>query len=331
MSQNPKPPNVVPMPPSRRVGISGPHLDPIPRILPFGGVSLLAGAAGTGKTALLAGLLRDLKEGHPVFGHQPGKVVEVGIITSDRGWERGAGFWFERAGYGNIPHYSMCDDPTFDPRSLRRKFDRTALLMTFIDKLKLPPQSLVAVDPLGMFLGGNLNDYDSCAVACLEIRGGLRDRGLSLIGNAHSGKMRADKNQRYLRLQDAILGSAALFGFGDTQCYLAAPEEIGKNHYAFLWHPHEAPLEVFELERDETGLFVPYDNTADRSSCTRILALLPENGDSLALVALVERAAAIPLTRKTVQRALAQLIEEGKVVKVRHGVYQRVVEPIPPS
>lgn len=317
-------PKLVPFAPPIPDPARNVEFDPIPRILPYGGVSLLAGAAGTGKTALLARLLRELREGKPVFGHQPGKINQVGIVTADRGWERGAGFWFERAGYYDIPHYSMCDDTSFDPRQLRRKFDRTALLLSFIDKLKLPAQSLVAVDPLGMFLGGNLNDYDSCAIACLEIRTGLRDRGLSLFGNAHSGKMKADKNQRYLRLQDAILGSAALFGFGDTQCYLAAPEEIGKDHYAFLWHPHEAPLEVFELARDESGLFVPYEPGADRGSCTRILDLMPLSGD-LALFALVERAEAIPLTRKTVQRALAQLIEDGKVEKVRKGVYRRTL------
>jgi hypothetical protein len=299
-------------------------LDPLPRIIPFGGVSLLAGAAGTGKTALLASFLRSLRDGKVVFGHQPSTIPAVGVVCSDRGWERGAGFWFDRVGFADIPHYAMVDDPSFDPRSLRRKFDRTARLLDFIDKLKLPRGSVVAVDPIGLFLGGNLNDYDTCAVACLELRAGLRDRGLTLIGTAHSGKMKTDKNARYLRLQDAILGSAALFGFGDTQMYLAAPDELGKPHYAFVLHPHEAAPELFNLERDERGLFVPHTGV-DRGSCTRVLALVPEDGAPVTLGELVERAEAIPLTRKTVQRALAQLIEDGLVRKQRHGIYHRVL------
>lgn len=297
-------------------------LDPLPRIIPYGGVSLLAGAPGTGKTAWLASFLRDLRDGRPIFGHQPNPISSLGIIANDRGWRRGAGFWFERVGFGDIAHYSMVDDPKFDPRVLRRKFDRTKLLLDFVDKLKLTPGGLVAVDPIGLFLGGNLIDYDTCAVACLELRSGMRERGLTILGTAHSGKMRADKNARYLRLQDAILGSTALFGFGDTQMYLAAPEEIQKPYFAFLWHPHEAPPEVFSLERDESGLFLPYTGV-DRGSCTRILHLM-EEGQPIALIALQERAAAIPLTYKTVQRAMVQLLEEGKVVKVRRGVYQRV-------
>jgi len=299
-------------------------LDPIPRIIPFGGVSLIAGAAGTGKTALLATLLRDLHDGRLIFGHQPNPISGLGIIASDRGWSRGAGFWFERVGYGDIARYCMVDDPKFDPRSLRRKFDRTKLLLDFIDKLKLAPGGVVAVDPIGLFLGGQLVDYDTCAVACLELRAGMRDRGLTILGTAHSGKMKTDKNARYLRPQDAILGSAALFGFGDTQMYLAAPEEINKPYFAFLWHPHEAPPELFPLERDEHGLFLPYTG-ADRGSCTRVLHLMPENGEPMTLQSIVELAEAIPLTRKTVQRSLLQLIEDGKVNKTRHGIYRRVV------
>jgi hypothetical protein len=298
--------------------------DPIPRIIPFGGVSLLAGAAGTGKTALLASVLRDLRDGRLVFGHQPSPITAVGIIASDRGWLRGAGFWFDRVGFTDIPHYSLVDDPKFDPRSLRRKFERTKLLLDFIDKLQLPGGGVVAVDPIGLFLGGQLIDYDTCAVACLELRAGLRDRGLTIIGTAHSGKMKSDKNARYLRPQDAILGSAALFGFGDTQMYLAAPDELGKPYYAFLWHPHEAPPEMFPLERDESGLFLPYTGV-DRGSCVRILNLMPSNGDPITLGALVELAEAIPLTRKTVQRTLTQLIDDGLVAKVRHGTYRRIV------
>jgi hypothetical protein len=305
--------------------IPTPPLDPIPRVLPFGGVSLIAGAAGTGKTALLASLLRDLRRGRPIFGHQPNPIPAVGIITCDRGWERGAGFWFERCGFPEIPHYAMVDDPTFDPRSLRRKFDRTARLLEMVDKLQLPSRGLVAVDPIGMFLGGNLNDYDTCAVACLELRAGLRVRGLTLLGTAHSGKMKTDKNQRYLRLQDAILGSAALFGFGDTQMYLAAPDELGKDHYALLWHPHEAKAEIFDLERDEQGLFALRVPGVDRSSCARVLALLPADGAPITLAELAQLAAAIPLTQKTVQRTLAELIEQGLVVKVKHGTYRRVI------
>jgi len=298
-------------------------LDPLPHILPAGGISLLAGAPNVGKTALLATMARALREGRPVFGRTPGTISNIGIICADRSWLKGAGVWFERAGYGHIHHYAMTDDRSFDPRSLRRKFERVARLFEMIARLQLPPHSLVLVDPIGLFLGGNLLDYDSCACACHEIRALLRDRELTLWGMAHSSKLKADKNARYLRLADQLLGSTAIAGFADTQMYLASPEEIGKPYYAFVWHPHTAAPETFFLERDEQGLFVTYSG-ADEGNCTRVLALFPDADIEITTAALRELVEAIPLSRATFFRVLDTLVEREKIRKVRHGVYARV-------
>jgi hypothetical protein len=301
-----------------------PNLDPLPDIIPFAGISLLAGAPNVGKTALLATMLRDFRDGHLVFGHQPSPIPAIGVINADRSWRRGAGVWFARAGYADIRYYSMADDGSFDIRSLRRKFERAQRLIEFIDRLKLPPGSLLLVDPISLFLGGNLLNYDDCAVACHEIRQALEARGLTIIAAAHSSKLKADKKDRYLRLQDQILGSTALFGFTDTQMYLASPEETGKSYYTFVWHSHLAKAEFFYLDRDEQGLFVPYSG-ADQGNCTRLLALFPENGDEITLAALSELAEAIPLSKATVKRVLETLLERERVERVRHGTYRRVL------
>jgi hypothetical protein len=313
-------PAAPPLPPN----VANFLLDPIPRIIPAGGISLLAGAPNVGKTALLAGLVRNLRDQRPVFGHAVNKVMGIGLIAADRGWERGAGEWFQRAGYSEILHYSMVDDVKFDPRTLRRKFERPLRLLEMIDKLQLPKHSLVLVDPIGLFLGGNLNDYDSCAVACHEIRTMLRDRCLTILGTAHSAKLKADKRERYLRLQDQLLGSTAIAGFADTQMYLASPEEIGKTYYAFLWHPHTAPAETFFLERDEQGLYVPYSG-ADEGNCTRVLAFLPEDGSEISAASWYELAEAIPISKATFKRVVETLIERERVRKVKHGIYSRVL------
>ena len=79
-----------------------------------------------GKTALLASLARAFRDNRPIFGHQPAPLPAVGVINADRGWARGAGVWFTRAGFADVRYYSMADDPTFDARTLRRRFERTA-------------------------------------------------------------------------------------------------------------------------------------------------------------------------------------------------------------
>ena len=304
---------------------SDPAHDLLHNIFPFGSISLLSGAAGLGKTALLASLARAFRDSTPVFGHQPGLITDVGIVVADRSWARGGKVWFDRVGFPEIKHYAMTDDTAFDPRCLRKKFERTARLADFIDRLKLPPGALLLVDPIGLFLGGNLLDYDTCAVACHEIRVILRQRGLTLIATAHSSKLKADKKDRYARLQDQILGSSALLGFSDTQMVLASPEETGSKYYTFCWIPHQAPAETFLLERDAQGVFhLAASGLATRTALESILALFPADASPITLGELVGLAAAIPYTQKTVQRSLAQLIAEGKVVKVKYGTYRRV-------
>jgi AAA domain len=312
----------MPPAPALILPVSFAPLDPLPDIIPAYGITLLAGAPNVGKTALLATLLRHFRDGRPIFGHQPSPLAGIGVINADRSWARGAGEWFKRAGFPEVRFYSMADDPSFDPRILRRKFERTARLAEFMDKLALPPESLLLVDPVSLFLGGNLLDYDSCAVACHEIRQCLRLRRFHMMAAAHSSKQRADKNQRYLRLQDQILGSTAIYGFSDTQMFLAAPEETGKPYYTFAWNSHLSPPEFFPLERDEQGLFVPYSG-ADEGNCARVLQLFPEAGE-ITLAALIETAGLIPLSKATLKRVVETLLERGRVERVRHGVYRLI-------
>jgi len=299
-------------------------IDPLPLIIPGGGISLLAGAPSIGKTALLATYLRDLYAGQPINGHQPNPVAAIGFINADRGWETGAGEWFRRAGFTDLRFYSMADDRGFSPRRLRKRHERTLILAEFIDKLALPKASLLCVDPIALFLGGNLLDYDACAVACHEIRQVLRDRFLTMWSTAHSSKLKADKKERYVRMQDQILGSTAIFGFTDTQMYLASPAETGKPYYTFLWQSHLAPAETFYLERDEQGLFLPYSG-ADSKNQNRVLSLIPDDGTEIEFGAIVELADAFPLSRRTVKNTLDQLVEDNRVAHPKHGIYKRVI------
>lgn len=294
--------------------------DPIPDVLPLYGISLLAGAPGTGKTALLATLLKAFRDQQPIFGHQPNPVAAIGLIAVDRSWSTNR-LWFDRAGYPDIPQYSLADDQSYSKTRLRRRFERTQVFVDCLNKLALPFGSLVVCDPISLFLGGNLLDYDTCMVACLEIRDILHQRGYTLIGTAHTSKLRADKKERYLRLQDHILGSTALFGFTDTQMYLAAPVELNRPSYTFLWAPHMAPSETFDLGRDKQGLFVPY--TGRDSATDALLDLIPTDA-SISLSDLVEAAQVIPLSKSTVVRRLHEFLDTGLVRQHQNKAWSRI-------
>lgn len=301
---------------------AGQYPDPMPDIIPAGGISLLAGAPGVGKTAFLASFLIKFRDHLPIFGHLPSELPPNGIaiISADRSWDSTHG-WYDRAGWPDVPVYSLIDDPAFSKVRLRRRNDRVSLLCEFIDKLTLPRGGLVVVDPISLFLGGNLLDYDVCMVSCMEIRDLLRARSLTCIATAHSGKQKSKKEDRYLRLQDRILGSAALFGFTDTQMYLASPEEIDCPYYAFLWHPHMRPAETFELMRDDNGLFVPHVESGGNRA--HLLNCFPGDGSPILRSDLLVKVNQIPLALSTFKRLLAQLLESGDILRVSHGVYCR--------
>jgi hypothetical protein len=299
-------------------------LDPLPGIIPFASINLLAGAPGVGKTALSAWMLSRFRDCLPIFGRQPNPLAQVAFIGADRSWSS-TGQWFAAAGYGDIPHYSLPDDRGYPKKKLRAKGARIEVLKHCFDQLDktygLPWGSLVQVDPIALFMGGNLIDYDACMVACLEMREICQERGLTIFGTAHSSKQKADKKEQYARLQDRILGSAALFGFSDTQMYLAAPQETGEKHYTFLWHPHHEPGEVFPLGRNAAGLFVPWAESTAAADEGKLLHHIPSEGEGIGFGQLV--LACEGVSKATVHRYLQEQVKLGTVEKTTHGHYRK--------
>lgn len=296
---------------------------PLPGIIQRRSLNLFCGASGIGKSALLATMLRELRDGRPICGHQPNPVTGLGLVLADRSWDQGAQQWFQRAGFPEVRCYSLLDDRSFHLNRLRKKHERPQFALEFIDKLKLPAGGLVAIDPMALFFGGNLLDYDVCACAALEIQRGLADRDLAAIGLAHTAKLKNDPKAGYVRAQDRILGSAALGAYTSTQFALISPEETGDPYYQFSWHSHLTKSKVFYLERDEQGLFVPYSG-ADEGNCARVLLLFPDDDREVEFRALAELAGAIPISKATLKRVLGVLLERERIEKPRHGVYRRV-------
>lgn len=295
--------------------------DPIPGIISFCSVNLLAGASGVGKTCLTAGVCTAMRDGTPLFGHPVNKPSAVGYVCADRGW-MSAAYWLEKSGFRDIKFYSLADDSTFSPARLRNKASLVGILGECLDKLALPEGAFVVTDPLALFMGGNLNDYQSCAIALIEIRRLCYKRKITLLGLAHASKQKADKREQYRRLQDRILGSSAQHGYGDTQMYLASPEETGEKFYTFLWHPHTAPAEVFPLGRNDQGMFIPWEGSVQAALEGRILAAFPEDGTEISLEYLM---ATCEVSRATLYRRLQELMSEGLIEQPNKGtgMYRR--------
>lgn len=306
--------------------------DPLGNVLLAGSVNLLSGASGVGKTAFLTWLIEHFQRQHQILGIRPTPIPFQGWISADRSWERSTKRWFETAEIQAPKSYSLMDDAGFSKHRLRNRKDRLAILDEMFAAVsptgdgKFPAGSIVYVDPIALFLGGNLNDYDTCAVACMEIRERCLDKQFTLIATAHTAKQQADKKQRYLRIQDRILGSAALLGYSDTQLYLGSPDEMGIPYYTFFWGPHHAPSQAFAFQRDSRGLFIPmHELTAPDPppGGAWIAEHLGETaGQSLLTAQIVEEGEHRGLSRATVMRQLKDAREEGLVVREDRGRYR---------
>jgi hypothetical protein len=311
--------------------------DPIPRIIPGGGITILGGAPGAGKTALVTGWACAWRDGRPIFGHAVQQPQRVAYITADRSWTQSARLWFDAAGFPEILHYSLQDDRAFIKGRLRDK-DKlvTGIFAHCLQQLaiacpggRLPFGLLVIVDPISLFLGGNLNDYFACAIACSEIRELCLRYGITVLGLAHAAKQKGASKDRYSRLQDRIAGSTAIAGYSDTQIYLASPDEAEEDHYLCEWSPHHAPTETFFLDRGDDGLFVPIRGATEILNLTRMeTQLLPLISAQLTMsTADIVSLGATQLKqgRRSVERLLKGLLRRGQIEKPVRGQYRRVI------
>jgi hypothetical protein len=313
----------------------------IPGILDCPSLNLLAGASGLGKTAFLSSVIATIRDQGRLFGEATHPPAAIGYVCTDRPWAS-AQQWFAVAGYPDVAHYSMIDDRKFDPKQLYGGKSGPGLLQHCVGHLKLPPGSLVIVDPIALFMGGRLNDYTTTSIACVEIQRWLIDAQLTMIGVCHTSKLKADVNDRYARPQDRILGSGALLGYSSTQMYLMGPDEAGRTDgaYTFLWNPHHRPAASFLLERDDTnGLFKlkTYRKHFEDSEsapekplspeqeglCNAILDLFPPYPETISTHALVLGTLTL-CVRQTLMRYLNRLVALGKVHKSSRGRWQRV-------
>lgn len=300
-----------------------PHKDPIPHILPHGSIATLSGASGVGKTAWTAGLIRDLQNGAPFYGHATNIPPAIGYIAADRPW-RDHQQWFERAGCAPFPSYSLPDDQAFNWNRFRDWKQASAIFAECLDRLALPPGSLVIVDPLPLFIPGRLIDYKDTAIGVRVLDAeGLRPRQLSMLGIFHVAKQKANKNDRYLRPQDRILGSGGQVGYSETAIYLMSPDEADKPHYEIGWVPHQIPAESAKLKRDERGLFIPYDEIYDDLSLlAAALTVFEDRLPHASSIANTQVAKACNCAVGTARRYVQRLMFEGKIARVGRGQYQ---------
>lgn len=301
--------------------------DPIPGILPFGTLTVFVGAPGVGKTAMLADWVQRWREGRAIWGHPTNPPTQVAYVAADRHWTTNHARWFNLVGYPDIPHYSLVDDPAFDPERIRNPQDSLELLDKVLDQAASGyaplPGAHVIVDPaVPIFINGNVNAPRDVIYSLIRMARIAEHRQINLTIVGHFGKQKGDHKERYTRPQDRIAGSYAFSGYSDTQIYLTEPEG-DEVYYSLGWVPRGAAPAVFKCTKNEKGLFVPYDDLKEHTTVSEIGDCLDAGGYPTTLADIQERALQKGHSRATVTRALKQLVHDRRIARLGRGRYAR--------
>lgn len=307
---------------------------PIPLYLPAYQPHFLSGPPAGGKTAFIAGLIRQLKSGADVFGKPSTAPPFIGVVSADRTWQDSRR-WYDVAGLPDLPSFSLVDSDI--PLTTLRRGDPLAVLERALDEFAAPPDSLLIVDPISYWCGGDMNRYMQVYVAMIGLNRFCLRRKVTIIGLAHTGKQKGDVKERYTRPQDRINGSAALLGCSGTQMALETPDQVEQDSktafYRFTWVPHHAPAESYLLERDEvTGLFIQPDaelgSEGDQNRALRgeVLKLLPVHPDAPVTpkqILKLANTAHVLVSRATLFRLLKLWQDASLLVQPSPGFYVR--------
>lgn len=301
---------------------SQPFPDPIPGIIPFGSLTVFAGAPGVGKTAMLAEWCVRWRDGRTICQKATNKPTAFYYFAADRQWKSHQE-WFDAAGFPDILHYSLADDHSFDLNRFKFVQKVGDLFEDMLNQLNPIPGSHVLVDPASpLFIAGESNKSRDVAITLLRFSRICKERGINITCVAHFGKQKLDPNDQYARPQDRIAGSHAFSGYSDTQIYMIDPNPPTQPYHLLGWVPRHSPPEDFRFKRAMNGLFVPFELFEELDRREAVLLCVPE--EPLAVPAIIARIKEkCGLAEAQAQRYLQQLVKEGRIVRVRRGVYRQ--------
>jgi hypothetical protein len=300
-----------------------PFPDPIPGIIPFGTLTIVAGAPGVGKTSMLAEWIQRWRTGRTICEKPTNAPTGFYFLAADRQWKSHQ-LWFDAVGYPDIPHYSIADDPELSLAKLKSVQRVEEVILACLAKLNPIPGSHLVVDPVSpLFIAGNPNQARDVATSLMFFSRLAQKLLINITCTAHFGKQKSDPNEQYTRPQDRIAGSGAFSGFSDTQVYLIDPVPPKQPYHVLGWVPRHAAPEEFNFKRDEhSGLFVPYEHYTEENKQQAVLEQIAyEPMAAAAIIERVQQATGFPV--RSIERYLNQLKGSGQITRVRKGVYQR--------
>lgn len=345
-SSESEPPQIVQPSIQPTVQLSKPRLpepefpDLVQDIFPSGGMHVLGGSRGAGKTAFEVWMSRHILRGEPFMGHETHAPVWWGVLILDRDTSDRLQWW-DAAGMDPLPYYSLTSDKSITPQKLLRQEPTETIRMVeqAIDNLKPPRGGVITID-VANFVAGDANlSYRSGFAHGWALSRIAADRGITIFALMHGGKQKS--GQQYFRLTDRIIASTGFLGTANTIAYVATPQECEEDEglQAFEWEPHHHKPERFLLQRTSEGLYTVQEGLT-----------LPERQPKEPDAAMMTLLDAIPfeewlpgalirenmrVPKATFSRRIKSLREFGLVDEMRQGKHffyrRKAADPTPES
>jgi hypothetical protein len=294
--------------------------DPIPGILPFGTLTIFAGAPGVGKTTMIVDWMQRWRDGRSICGHPTHPPTHFYYVGADRGQTREA-FYAQLGHADHVTFFSVVlAESGIDYTKFQSPDHGSQLLTHVICQLDPIPGSHLIIDPLApLFITGDQNRARSVASSLIGMSRLIEERQINITGAWHFSKQKINKTDQYRRPQDRISGSGAVVGFSDTQIYLVDPEPPKQPYYILGWNPRHHPPEEFKFTRQDW--FVPYQGldeigVEDESDAVRLYRLSGQLGP-LPTTELCARAIeALGFSRATFYRLQRALLHDRRLQRL---------------
>jgi len=293
-------------------------------LIPAGGITVIGGDSGVGKSWVAVHLAQCVAAGLPFLGEfavTPGKVLVVDAESSLNLLERRLKKLF--AGLkAQHPDVSEGLPLTFIPAALRLSGKGLCQLAALIVQ---EGAALIVVDPLIHACDGEENSAESMAAFFEGIREIQRQTGSTFVFCHHSRKeSRLASNAAGQMLR----GSSAIRGILDSHIFLRKLKgdkllcEHDKSRYAELLPPFVIAI----ADQDEQSTTVRYigeaEGEADKTefALTVILRTVADAGGAAPRKTLVEQGRTEGIPERTINRVLTLACERKELTKERRGM-----------
>ena len=284
-------------------------------MFPFGQLHLLGGPSGGNKTTLAFMMLECLAKGTPFLGRSvaPAKVA---FVSGDRP-TRSVLETQDRCEV-SFPVFSMVDENLVGEDLVQKVIPRLTAMCGY------RPDFIYVDGFTALCPGGFHNNYSVVAKWLASLQRYCGRMGITIVGACHTAKTK--EGESFLDPRQRILGSVAWAGFSET-VLIIEPLWDDKTKLKRVLHilPRNRQNDEMILKLNSQGQLTLPEKTQHAETITNfvmesVLMAYPP-GTEVLYGGLRETAVSKGIQSRTFERWVARYVEDGKLIKVKRGVY----------